>query len=416
MRGEDNSVPASITSIQNVNWSGSIPVVLSLATTSLSSPSTPRPIHKMISRATYLHLGLHEEVMHMSGYAPAAAGLSSAFSGMAVEEPPDSPTESGSGVESGGNCEGSDGDAGKEAPACPPQSEGSKIWHDYPECWFEDEVSGMPLRWHLFVGVLFDLMKGRANLSSWKDPFNQHIKDSFLPWRIRVHFTSYPHDRLLPLDDGSLPRKVENTNNDVGDSYRRITALVGRLFRNSLKQALFMQYASSKVAMQITKNSHEKMWDAVKMSNYAAYHEVNVELQSGISFRPVSSQSTAQDDRIDPLQLIPVRLMLNERPAIQNPVKHRKDNKENMRRPWELLETLGSCQVPAYTTLGDFLSNCLPNHFVTDPATGWTTSIPGSCLHYCIQGVQPSIMCAMVDLWRALSHPDHFLYVIVVTE
>ena len=420
MRGEDTNadapIPASNASIQNVNWSGHIPVVLSLATASLSSPSTPRPIHKMISRATYLHVGLHEEVMHMSGYAPAAPGLSSAFSSMNVDEPPDSPAESssggGGGVESCGNCEGSDGDAGKEAPACPPpHSKGSKSSSDYPECWFEDEVSGIPLRWHLFVGVLYDLMKGKANLSSWKGPYNRHIQDSFLPWRIRVHFTSYPYDRLLPLDDGSPARKDEKTDSDVGDSHRRIAALVGRLFRNSLKQALFMQYASSKVAMQITKASHEKIWDAVKMSNFPAYHDVNVELQSGISSRPMNSQSTAQDDRIDSLQLIPVRLMLNERPAIQNPVKHRKENKENMRRPWELLETLGSYQSPPYTTLGDFLSNCLPNHFVTDPATGWATSI-----HYCIQGVQPSMKCAMVDLWRALSHPDHFLYVIVVTE
>jgi hypothetical protein len=414
MWGEDNTdapIPASNTSIQNANWSGSIPVVLSLATTSLSSPSTPRPIHKMISRATYLHVGLHEEVMNLSGYAPATAGLSSTFSGMAVEEPPDSPTESGGGVESRGNCDGSDDDAGKEAPSCPPQSKGSKSSNDYPECWFEDEVSGIPLRWHLFVGILYDLMKGKANLSSWKGPYSEHIQDSFLPWRIRVHFTSYPYDRLLPLDDGSPPRKVENANNDVGESHRRIAAIVGRLFRNSLKQALFMQYGSSKVAMQINKHSHEKIWEAVKMSNFAAYHDVNVELQSGISSRPMNSQSTAQDDRIDPLQLIPVRLMLNERPAIQNPVKHRKDNKESMRRPRELLETLGSCQALPYTTLGDFLSNCLPNHFVTDPATGWATSI-----YYCIQGVQPSMKCAMVDLWRALSHPDHFLYVIVVTE
>jgi hypothetical protein len=373
----------------------------------------------MISRVTYLHVALHEEVMHMSGYAPEATGLSSAFSGMSVEEPPDSPIDGGGGVE-GGNCEGSDGVAEKKASVCPPQSKGSKISsHDaYPECWFEDEDSGIPLRWHFFVGVLYDLMRGKSaiKLSSWKGPSNQHIQDVFLPWRIRVHFTSYPHDRLLPLDDGSPQRKAENTNNDVDDNHRRITAMVGRFFRNSLKQALFMQYGSSKVAMQITKNSHEKIWDSVKMSNYAAYHEVNVDLQSGISSSPISSQSTAQDDRIDQLQLIPVRLMLNERPAVQSPVKHRKDNTESTRRPWEILETLGSCQALPYTTLGDFLSNCLPSHFATDPATGWATSIPGSCLYYCIQGVQPSMKCAMVDLWRALSHPDHFLYVIVVTE
>ncbi|KAL3815801.1 hypothetical protein ACHAXA_001695 [Cyclostephanos tholiformis] len=416
---DDSPIPSSNTFIQNLNWTGSIPVVLSLATTSLSSPSSPRPIHKMISRVTYLHVALHEEVMHMSRYAPAAAGLSTAFAVRSVEEPPDSPAERDGGVEGGGNCEVSDSAAEQEESACTMQSKGFKSSHDYFDCWFEDEASGIPLRWQLFVGVLYDLMKGKAVLNSSSGrggTHDQHI----LPWRIRLHFTSYPYDRLLPLDDGSPPSKVENTNDDIEGSHRRITALVGRLFRNSLKQALFMQYGSSKVAMQITKFSHEKIWDSVMTSNYAAYHEVNADLQSGISSSPISSRSTDQDDQIDQLQLIPIRLMLNDRPAIQNPVMHRKDSTDIKRRPrdlaGDLAENVSSCRTPPYTTFGDFLSNICPNHFVMDPATGQVTSVPGSCHYYCIQGVQPSMKSPLVDLWRALSHPDHFLYIIVVTE
>ncbi len=177
-----------------------------------------------------------------------------------------------------------------------------------------------------------------------------------------------------------------------------------------------MQYGSSKVAMQITKYSHEKIWDAVLMSNFAAYHEVNVDLQSGISSSPIRSQSTDQDDQINQLQLIPVRLMLNERPAIQNPIRHKKDGTESKRRPSELVERTSSCRALPYTTLGDFLSNFFPNHFVSDPATGRVTSVLGSCHYYSIQGLQPSLEFPLVDLWRALSHPDHFLYIIVVTE
>jgi autophagy-related protein 5 len=370
----------------------------------------------MISRVTYLHVALHEEVMHMSRYAPAAAGLSSSsLSGMAVEEPPDDPVEGDGGVEDGGNCEVNDGAVkGNEvftSTRPTTQSRGSKSSHDYYDCWFEDEASGIPLRWQLFVGVLYDLMKGKAvlNSTSGKGGTNNQF---ILPWRIRVHFTSYPHDRLLPLDDGSHP----HTNNDVDGSHRRITALVGRLFRNSLKQALFMQFGSSKVAMQITKYSHEKMWDAVLMSNFAAYHEVNVDLQWGMKSGPISSRSTDQDDQIDQLQLIPVRLMLNERPAIQNPIRHRKDETASKRRPSELVELNSSCQALPYTTLGDFLSNFCPNHFVSDTAVGRVTSVPGSCHYYSIQGLQPSLEFPLVDLWRALSHPDHFLYIIVVTE
>ena len=417
------SFPASNASIQHVNWTGSIPVLLSLATTSLSSPSIPRPMHKMISRVTYLHVALHEEVMHMSRYAPAGAGLSSSssssYSGVAVEEPPDDPVDGNGEVEGGRNGGVNDGAAeGKEASTSTrptTTSRGSKSSHDYFDCWFEDEASGIPLRWQLFVGVLYDLMNGKAvlNSSSGKGgTYNQHI----LPWRIRVHFTSYPHDRLLPLDDGGPQPKVEDTNSDVDGSHRRIAALVGRLFRNSLKQALFMQYGSSKVAMQITKHSHEKIWDAVLMSNFAAYHEVNVDLQSGISFGTIGSRLTDNDDQIDQLHLIPVRLMVNERPAIQNPIRHRKDGTKCKRRPSELVELNSSCRVLPYTTLGDFLSNFCPNHFVSDPATGRVSSVPGSCHYYSIQGLQPSLEFPLVDLWRALSHPDHFLYITVVTE
>lgn len=345
--------------------------------------------------------------MYLARYAPVGmmvGGLTSVSSeGMHVEEPPEdsSPTTeeccggSDRAMEGGGNVEESSSEGGGAAAAAMetfannPQSQGSNDSDcAYPECWFEDEDSATPLRWHLFVGVLYDLMKGKGAvlnhfISSKGNHTNQHTPDTTLPWRIRVHFTSYPHDQLLPLDDGggrqhSSERKLNDTNNAaVDDSHRRITALVGRMYRSSLKQALFLQYGSSKVAMSMTKHMHERIWEAVTLSNHMAYHEVNVNLQCGISSPPMMSHSqrvsnravvTAdeEDRATDSLQLIPVRLMLNEKPAIQNPVRHRRgDTIENprRRRPWEVLETLDVYQAPPYTTLGDFLSDSLPNFF-----------------------------------------------------
>mmetsp|Transcript_40013 Transcript_40013/g.84042 ORF Transcript_40013/g.84042 Transcript_40013/m.84042 type:complete len:457 (+) Transcript_40013:163-1533(+) len=444
-------IPASNTSIQNANWSGSIPILLSIAPTSLSSPTPPRPIHKMISRMTYLHLALHDEVMYLSGYAPVfASGLLPAFSGMSVEEPPDDDDDGGGGggdgstpTESGEaeNGEKKDNSDKKSAPDEKNESSSSTEAADshskqqsdttnkgaapsYPECWFEDEESGIPLRWHLFVGVLHDLMKGRATIMKKGTTASSTMEltpPNFLPWRIRVHFTSYPTDKLLPLDDG-----LDTANNSSEeDGQSRITALVKRLFRNSLKQALFMQYASSKVAMSITKHSHEKIWDAVIQSNYGSYHEVNVGLQSGIQSPSIGSTKLTtipaalgkEEESSDIPQLIPVRLMLNGMPAIQRPTKHEKDNKDVERqRPSEVLKKLGTLQAPPYTTLGDVLSNCLPDYFRVDPSTGLASVASDTAVYYCVQGVQPSLNCAMVDLWRALSHPDHFLYVIVMTE
>jgi len=321
-------------------------------------------------------------------------------------------------------------------------SNNKQITTPYPECWFEDEASGIPLRWHLFVGVLHDLMKGHQRTtfdkkSSWNSNSNGSTQQhDFLPWRIRVHFTSYPTDRLLPLDDGLDHTTIINNNNNDDDGNRgRITNLLKRLFRNSLKQALFLQYASSKVAMGINKHSHGKIWNAVLQSNYRQYHEVNVGLQSGIGTPSMMSGSSStqsssphgivttflagegessgdNDDGVP--QLIPVRLMVNGMPAIQKPIKHEKD--VECKRPSEVLEKLGMYRALMCTTLGDVLAGCLPDYFVVDPSTGCTTEVSDSSLYYCIQGVQPSMECALVDLWRALSHPDHFLYILVVTE
>jgi hypothetical protein len=116
----------------------------------------------MISRLSYLHVALHEEVMQLAAYAPVAAGRSS---GVSVEEPPDSPTQSGGDEE--GESSGKKNDENDDATAVSNTAEDNtqqlnNRQSTYPECWFEDEMNGVPLRWHLFVGVLYDLMKGRA--------------------------------------------------------------------------------------------------------------------------------------------------------------------------------------------------------------------------------------------------------------
>lgn len=418
--GSSTPIPASNASIQSASWSGCIPVVLSLAPTSLSSPSPPRPIHKLVSRMTYLPLALHDEVMQLSAHAFLATGSAASVS---VEEPPDSPGKGGEAECAENKEQDSAADAtdsaedespGESGAADPKQPDNKR--DAYPECWFEDEESGVPLRWHLFVGVLYDIMKGRtAVLRSSAD--RQPTLHNFLPWRIRIHFTSYPADQLLPLDDGSGSQpKLENANNNNGNhSFAHITTIVGRMFRNSLKQALFMQYGSSKVAMAITKSSHEKVWDAVLQSNYSLYTEVNKDLQAGISLPSQSAADGAirgKHGQGGIPRLIPVRLMRNGLPAVQRPIKHEEESRK-CRRTTEMIERLETCRAPPHTTLGDVLSKFLPDHFAIDPSSGWASATSDPSLYYCIQGVQPSLKCAIVDLWRALSHPDHFLHITV---
>jgi len=424
---DNNNAPtilASNKSIQEATWSGSLPIVISLAPTSISSPTPPRPIHKMISRVSYLHLALHDVIMQLSSYAPTHTLLASKFDGMlSVAEPPDSPgSSSGDNNNNKGNSSSEDNTNTEDSIKDTNQT--NKKPDVYPECWFEDEESGTPLRWNLFVGVLYDIMKGKSIINkcctspssstSWKDKLNQH---NFLPWRIRVHFTSYPTDDILPLNDGCNIQQQPSENNSIS-SHEHITTILRSIYRNSLKQALFMQYNSSKVAMSITKNSHEKVWDAVLQSNYTLYNEVNVDLQSGVSSPAISStvsMATSKDEDIP--QLIPIRVMLNGKTAMQRPIRHEKESENiEQKRPREILEELGTSHAPPHTTLGDVLLSFLPNHFNIDSSSGWVSIASDTTLYYSIQGVQPSLKCAMVDIWRALSHPDHFLYLIIVVN
>jgi hypothetical protein len=151
------------------------------------------------------------------------------------------------------------------------------------------------------------------------------------------------------------------------------------------------------------------------------------------------------------LQLIPVRILVNDQPAIQRPVRQYINNNDGMKysttsqqphqqtrnsRPlWEIFETTTATTTTTtattttleeeasssyYTTLGQYLSTCLPNYFTTTTAndnTGIITTTATSnsnVVYYSIQGVKPSLNCPLVELWQLLSHPDHFLYIIVV--
>lgn len=435
----EKPIPASITNIQNVNWAGSIPVILSLSPSSLSSPTAPRPLHKMIRRMTYIHLALEEEVLQLFEYAPVTMGGSV----VVREEPPDNEDEQA--LDEMKKDEQSDSkldDDGDNSTPIEPEQETTTTTevketkpmppkrNNYPPCWFEDEITGEPLRWHLFVGVLYDSIKGRSLLSqSSRIGFTTDTAaPSTLPWRLRVHFTAYP-TTLLPLE---IPPSIESAT-DKETKNSQISSVMGKVFRNSLKQALFMQYSSAKVAMSVTKKSHEKMWDAILSTNFTLYHEVNVNLQVGVTSScvsepvPVTSGAAmTKDAKSNVPELIPVRVMFNDNPPLQRPCRafldanaaneesySEIDTEDNEKTLDNLVKHLSTCSIRPHTTLGDVLLSWLPHYFEKNIAEG---VVPAPSVYYCIQGIQSSLSCPILDLWRSLCHPDHFLYIIVVTK
>jgi autophagy-related protein 5 len=300
--------------VRSDNWLGSIPSVITLAISSLSSPTMPEPIHVMIPRQSFLHLALQSTVQRLHKFAPALNATSSVemVRGTEPDIYEDSHTDKDNIIEnSTDNLE------------------------EYPICWFEDADSELPLRWHFFAGILWD-----SNCIS-----------KSLPWKIRVHFIQYPSSQIIPMECSPL-------------------ISVERTFKNSIKQALFLQYGTSKAAMNLSKQSHEKLWKSILSVNYALYHEVNDQLQSTSP------------------KLLPVRLLIDSKPAIQKPIAH---------------DTIG--------TLGALLALWAPSIFKTSENGGVEPTTKD--VRWKVQGIQVPLSMDINMLWLSLCHPDQFLYVVV---
>lgn len=346
--------------LRAANWLGSVPIVLTLAPTSLSSPTVPAPIHVLLSRHTFLHIGLQEAVVRLHTYAPPTFS----FTKRVVEEPEtlgdDSSPEDGNSGDADGGPEGNSGSkAQRETESSTTTTTTTSMTATikqkaivYPLCWFEDEATQLPLQWHLFAGVLWDSYSSRS------------AEKSHLPWRIRLHFTNYPSAQLLDLDAATSG----------------VLTTVERTFKNSLKQALVLQHGQNKVALNMTKQTHQRIWDAIVTSKYAVYKPIQEDIQA---------------DPKTHLAMIPVRLVVGpSKPLIQK----RCDD-----------STL---------TLGQLLHSWLPQHFKTKAdgdsnrnvvptleTTGWRVS-----------GLSPPLSIQIVDLWQSLSHPDNFLYISILLQ
>ena len=334
--------------MQQMNWNGSIPVALSLAPSSLSSPTMPPPIHCMVSRQTYLHVALEDAVKRFQKYAPVFVKF------LSVDQ------TTGDDDENGNNSKGNMG-TGQHANTQEIDENDAveKKENTYPICWFEDEETGIPLRWHFFVGILYDLIK----LKCIKDN-NNHTA---LPWRIRVHYTSYP-EIILPLEE------------DEGVCHH-----IFRHYLNSLKQSLFIQHNSNRVVNNMSKQSHLQLWDGIKRSQFEVYKEIAMSLNG--------SSSSINEAMV--LEHVPVRVLVDGQPAFTRPCKQYNDDKEVM-------------------TIGNVLYTWLPALFGSDSTTNDITD-DRKC-NWCVQGVKVPLNVPISELWKGLCHPDRFLYIIVITN
>jgi autophagy-related protein 5 len=137
-------------------WDGAVPCVFEMAPSDVTTVDPPKPFYQMVPRHSYFPLVSTEAVSRFKAAAPVM---------------------------------------------CKP----TDVWFEY---------AGIPLKWHLPVGVLFD-MHAQPN-------------DITLPWKIIVHFQGFPAKTLISVDG--------DHENAVKEHYKA-----------ALKQALFQKYGNCRL-------------------------------------------------------------------------------------------------------------------------------------------------------------------------
>lgn len=434
---------------QRINWEGSLPITLSLAPTSLSSPTMPPSLHRMVPRQSYLHIGLEQDVRLLSKFAPSAnfrPSQSSMSSNHWKDDEASSPSRrSGDGdtdeatIDSNNAKNDSneeDGDkigAGSKKNRHDRSTKNDTTAGPYPICWFEDEETGTPIRWHLFVGVIYDLFRLRR---FWCNNENDSSRrpyptDRLLPWKIQVHFTSYPTS-LLPLqrDDSdncvdphsttpSLPPlSVQKFNDDL-------LKTLSKHYINSLKTALYVQHNSNRVSRRcMTKNSDLDLWDSIVRNNWGLYRNVcqgfDGDSASVAEQKKCDCEGDENNDARD-LHNVPIRILVDANPAMTRACcpYHEEVVAKGSEEVVNNNDKYGNAQPKKkkMMTVGEVLMEWLPHLFmsVKDNSRENEPQFVNDC-QWCIQGLQVPWDSPIANLWRGLSHPDRFLYIIVITK
>ena len=163
------------------------------------------------------------------------------------------------------------------------------------------------------------------------------------------------------------------------------TNVVKHFFKNSLKQALCLQYGNSKAAMNLNKESHGRLWESVQTANFLLYKQEN------------------NHSLLHMEEKIPVRLFVDSKPPIQKACLLREaSNQETSKEDVSPL------------TLGWLLVEWLPDYFSAED--GKTVATNNCQINWRVAGIQPPLETSLVDLWKNLCHPDHFLYITVRTD
>ncbi|KAF9893580.1 hypothetical protein FE257_010892 [Aspergillus nanangensis] len=245
--------------------------------------------------------------------------------------------------------------------------------------WFSFE--GVPLKWHLPVGLLYDLYAGADPASKGSGGNSDDANwaadstDDPLPWQLTVHFSDWPDEELVRLDaDGMVM-------NDA--------------FINSVKEADFLRNGTAKGIMSLSKEDSSGLWRSVQ----------DVDLPS---FQRISNILLPSPNQ--PFRNIPIRIFLPLPPdsgspslkVFQSPVPPNLPT-SNMAASQAILSRASATPQPQ--TLGSVLHTLLPNLFPSRR----TPVLAKPVLH----GAALPMSAPIEEVVRSSAYGDGWVYLVI---
>ncbi|PLB39144.1 autophagy protein 5 [Aspergillus candidus] len=242
---------------------------------------------------------------------------------------------------------------------------------------------GVPLKWHLPIGLLYDLYAGADPASKGDrdasedatEPPTDDTAGGSLPWRLTVHFSDWPNEELVRLDANGM------VMNDA--------------FINSVKEADFLRNGTAKKIMSLSKEDSSGLWMAVEEVDLPSYQRI-----SNILLPPPNQ----------PFRNIPIRFFLPLPPdsgspslkIVQSPVPPSLPPSSMAASQAAL--SRGS-PAPQTQTIGSALHSLLPNLFPSRR----TPVLAKPVLH----GAAVPMSAPVEEVVRSCAYGDGWLYIVI---
>ncbi|QIX00501.1 hypothetical protein AMS68_006018 [Peltaster fructicola] len=126
------------------------------------------------------------------------------------------------------------------------------------DAWLDFE--GVPLKWHYPLGLLYDLYSGsEPAVSDESHVESKHdVAHMKLPWKLTVHYSDFPGDQLIQLDE---------------DSRVLLDAYI-----NNVKEADFIRNGTARAVMSLSKDDSDSLWRAVQLHDMTLFNSINDKL------------------------------------------------------------------------------------------------------------------------------------------